>query len=73
MLKFAANLSMMFTEWAFLDRFGAAADAGVAARCLARSVRVVAGLAAGAKVAPHHPQIRTIGDGLDVVNHVRRC
>lgn len=28
MLKFAANLSMMFTEWAFLDRFGAAADAG---------------------------------------------
>ena len=28
MTKFAANLSMMFTEWAFLDRFGAAADAG---------------------------------------------
>jgi hydroxypyruvate isomerase len=28
MLKFAANLSMMFTEWTFLDRFGAAADAG---------------------------------------------
>jgi len=28
MLKFAANLTMMFTEWAFLDRFGAAADAG---------------------------------------------
>jgi 2-dehydrotetronate isomerase len=29
--KFAANLSMMFTEHAFLDRFGAAADAGFAA------------------------------------------
>lgn len=28
MLKFAANLTMMFTEWAFLDRFAAAADAG---------------------------------------------
>jgi len=28
MPKFAANLTMMFTEWAFLDRFGAAADAG---------------------------------------------
>lgn len=28
MLRFAANLSMMFTEWTFLDRFGAAADAG---------------------------------------------
>src|SRR5215470_2397009 len=25
---FAANLSMMFTEWPFLDRFAAAADAG---------------------------------------------
>jgi hydroxypyruvate isomerase len=31
MPKFAANLSMMFTEWGFLDRFGAAADAGFAA------------------------------------------
>jgi hydroxypyruvate isomerase len=28
MLKFAANLTMMFTEWDFLDRFDAAADAG---------------------------------------------
>ncbi len=28
MLQFAANLTMMFTEWSFLDRFGAAADAG---------------------------------------------
>lgn len=28
MLKFAANLSMMFTEWEFLDRFAAAAEAG---------------------------------------------
>jgi hydroxypyruvate isomerase len=28
---FAANLSMMFNEWAFLDRFDAAADAGFAA------------------------------------------
>ncbi len=27
-LKFAANLTMMFTEWTFLDRFAAAADAG---------------------------------------------
>jgi len=27
-LTFAANLTMMFTEWAFLDRFAAAADAG---------------------------------------------
>ena len=28
MPRFAANLSMMFGEWAFLDRFAAAADAG---------------------------------------------
>jgi hydroxypyruvate isomerase len=28
MPKFAANLSMMFTEWSFLDRFDAAAGAG---------------------------------------------
>ncbi len=28
MPKFAANLTMMFNEWAFLDRFKAAADAG---------------------------------------------
>jgi hydroxypyruvate isomerase len=28
MLKFAANLSMMFNEVPFLDRFSAAADAG---------------------------------------------
>ncbi|MBP2299170.1 2-oxo-tetronate isomerase [Azospirillum picis] len=28
MPAFAANLSMMFTEWSFLDRFDAAADAG---------------------------------------------
>lgn len=28
MPKFAANLTMMFTEWGFLDRFQAAADAG---------------------------------------------
>ena len=28
MPSFAANLSMMFTEMAFLDRFAAAADAG---------------------------------------------
>ena len=31
MPKFAANLSMMFTEWDFLDRFAAAADAGFTA------------------------------------------
>lgn len=31
MPNFAANLSMMFTEWPFLDRFAAAADAGFAA------------------------------------------
>jgi hydroxypyruvate isomerase len=31
MLRFAANLSMMFTEHAFLDRFAAAADAGFGA------------------------------------------
>jgi len=31
MPKFAANLTMMFTEWSFLDRFDAAADAGFAA------------------------------------------
>ena len=30
MPKFAANLSMMFTEHAFLDRFDAAAEAGFA-------------------------------------------
>ena len=28
MPRFAANLTMMFNEWAFLDRFAAAADAG---------------------------------------------
>jgi hydroxypyruvate isomerase len=28
MPRFAANLTMMFTEWPFLDRFAAAADAG---------------------------------------------
>lgn len=28
MPRFAANLSMMFNEWSFLDRFAAAADAG---------------------------------------------
>jgi len=28
MPKFAANLTMMFTEWGFMDRFKAAADAG---------------------------------------------
>ncbi len=31
MPRFAANLTMMFTEWDFLDRFAAAADAGFAA------------------------------------------
>jgi hydroxypyruvate isomerase len=31
MPKFAANLSMMFNEWDFLDRFAAAADAGFTA------------------------------------------
>src|SRR3569833_3540100 len=31
MPEFAANLSFMFTEWAFLDRFAAAADAGFTA------------------------------------------
>ncbi|WP_373505548.1 2-oxo-tetronate isomerase [Aestuariivirga sp.] len=31
MPKFAANLSMMFNDWEFLDRFAAAADAGFTA------------------------------------------
>jgi 2-dehydrotetronate isomerase len=31
MPKFAANLTMMFTEWSFLDRFDAAADSGFTA------------------------------------------
>ena len=31
MPRFAANLSMMFTEWSFLDRFAAARDAGFSA------------------------------------------
>jgi len=31
MPNFAANLTMMFNEWDFLDRFGAAADAGFTA------------------------------------------
>ncbi len=31
MVRLAANLSMMFTEWAFMDRFKAAADAGFSA------------------------------------------
>src|SRR3978361_1685177 len=31
MPRFAANLSMMFQEWPFLDRFAAAADAGFSA------------------------------------------
>ena len=30
-LKFAANLSWMFNEWSFPDRFAAAADAGFSA------------------------------------------
>ena len=30
MPRFAANLTMMFNEWSFLDRFAAAADAGFA-------------------------------------------
>lgn len=35
MPRFAANLTMMFTEWPFLDRFDAAADAGFrAVECL---------------------------------------
>jgi hydroxypyruvate isomerase len=35
MLKFAANISWLFQEWDFLDRFAAAADAGFAAvECL---------------------------------------
>ena len=35
MVKFAANLSMMFTEWEFSDRFQAAKDAGFdAVECL---------------------------------------
>ena len=28
MPRFAANISLMFTEWDFLDRFAAAADQG---------------------------------------------
>ena len=31
MPRFAANLTMLFNEWPFLDRFGAAADAGFSA------------------------------------------
>ncbi|MCW0180261.1 MAG: hydroxypyruvate isomerase family protein [Zavarzinia sp.] len=31
MPRFAANLSLMFTEWSFLDRFAAAAEAGFSA------------------------------------------
>ena len=31
MPRFAANLTMMFNEWPFLDRFAAAADAGFVA------------------------------------------
>src|SRR5215813_7315488 len=31
MPRFAANLSFMFNEWDFLDRFAAAADAGFTA------------------------------------------
>ncbi len=31
MPRFAANPTMMFTEWSFLDRFAAAADAGLTA------------------------------------------
>src|SRR5919112_2248991 len=31
MPRFAANLTMMFNEWSFLDRFAAAADAGFSA------------------------------------------
>lgn len=31
MPRFAANLSLMFTEWPFIDRFAAAADAGFSA------------------------------------------
>ena len=31
MPRFAANLTMMFNEWSFLDRFKAARDAGFTA------------------------------------------
>jgi hydroxypyruvate isomerase len=31
MIRFAANLTMMFTEWSFLDRFEAAVEAGFGA------------------------------------------
>src|ERR1700754_5236761 len=31
MLRFSANLSWLFQEWSFLDRFAAAADAGFTA------------------------------------------
>ena len=31
MLRLAANVSTMFTEWPLVDRFAAAADAGFAA------------------------------------------
>ena len=35
MLKFAANISWLFQEWDFADRFAAAADAGfTAVECL---------------------------------------
>jgi len=40
-------------------------------RDLVRGVRVVARLAAGAKIAPDQPKVRPLGNRLDVVNRVR--
>ena len=56
MPRFAANLSLMFTEWDFLDRFDAAAGAGFPAveflfpyeHPPAAIAQVPTGLAAGA-------------------------
>ena len=43
MPRFAANLSMMFNEWEFLDRFAAARDAGFKAVVALFPLRASAG------------------------------
>lgn len=79
MLRFAANISLLFTEWPLLDRFSAARDAGFEAievqfpyeaspQALARAVQA-AGVAVALVNAPVGPDVATVGlacvDGAD--------
>jgi hydroxypyruvate isomerase len=70
-LRFAANISLLFTEWPLLDRFAAARDAGFEAievqfpydetpQALARSARA-AGVSVALINAPVGPDLATLG------------